>query len=79
MIDFFINGQPVQAEDNQTVMQAALAADQLTPPECSAEIAALVPGAEHHLLPDSGHMLTMEQPEVVTGLLVQWLGRNGWI
>lgn len=55
------------------------AADQLTPPECSAEIAALVPAAEHHLLPDSGHMLTMEQPEVVTGLLVQWLGRNGWI
>lgn len=55
------------------------AADQLTPPECSAEIAALVPGAEHHLLPDSGHMLTMEQPEVVTRLLVQWLARNGWI
>ncbi|MEI6413220.1 MAG: 2Fe-2S iron-sulfur cluster-binding protein [Pseudomonadota bacterium] len=25
MLDFFINGQPVQAEDNQTVMQAALA------------------------------------------------------
>lgn len=55
------------------------AADQLTPPECSAEIAALVPGAEHHLLPDSGHMLTMEQPEEVTRLLVQWLARNGWI
>ena len=55
------------------------AADQLTPPECSAEIAALVPGAEHHLLPGSGHMLTMEQPEVVTRLLVQWLARNGWI
>ena len=55
------------------------AADQLTPPDCSAEIAALVPGAEHHLLPGSGHMLTMEQPEVVTGLLVQWLARSGWI
>ena len=55
------------------------AADQLTPPECSAEIAALVPAAEHHLLPGSGHMLTMEQPEVVTRLLVQWLARNGWI
>ncbi|CAN7607502.1 alpha/beta fold hydrolase [Acidovorax sp. LjRoot38] len=54
-------------------------ADQLTPPECSAEIAALVPGAEHHLLPDSGHMLTMEQPETVTRLLVQWLARSGWI
>lgn len=55
------------------------AADQLTPPECSAEISALIPGAEYHLLPDSGHMLTMEQPEVVTSLLVQWLARNGWI
>ena len=55
------------------------AADQLTPPECSAEIAALVPGSEHHLLPGSGHMLTMEQPEVVTGLLVPWLAGNGWI
>ncbi len=55
------------------------AADQLTPPECSAEIAALVPGAEQHLLPDSGHMLTMEQPEVVARLLVQWLARNGWL
>ena len=55
------------------------AADQLTPPECSAEIAALVSGAEHHLLPDSGHMLTMEQPEVVTRLLMQWLARSGWI
>lgn len=54
-------------------------ADQLTPPECCAEIAALVPGAEHHLLPDSGHMLTMEQPETVTRLLVQWLARSGWI
>ena len=55
------------------------AADQLTPPECSAEIAALVPAAEHHLLPDSGHMLTMEQPDAVNHLLVQWLARSGWI
>ena len=54
-------------------------ADQLTPPECSAEIAALVPGAVHSVLAGCGHMLTMEQPEAVTGLLVQWLGRNGWI
>ena len=26
MIEFFINGQPVQAENGQTVMQAAVAA-----------------------------------------------------
>ena len=38
-----------------------------------------MPGAERHLLPGSGHMLTMEQSEVVTRLLVQWLARSGWI
>jgi pimeloyl-ACP methyl ester carboxylesterase len=40
-------------------------ADQLTPPECSREIAALVPGARLVMVPRSGHMLTMEQPEFV--------------
>jgi len=54
-------------------------ADQLTPPECSAEIAALVPHADHTLLAGSGHMLTLEQPEAVNHLLVQWLARGGWI
>ena len=49
-------------------------ADQLTPPECAREIAALVPGAELHLLLGCGHMLTMERPEAVGGLLAQWLG-----
>lgn len=53
-------------------------ADQLTPPECSEEIAALVPGAELNLLPACGHMLTMEQPTAVSRHLVQWLERSGW-
>ncbi|MBU0747072.1 MAG: alpha/beta hydrolase [Gammaproteobacteria bacterium] len=55
------------------------AADQLTPPECSAEIAALVPHADHAVLANSGHMLTMEQPDAVNHLLVQWMARSGWI
>lgn len=53
-------------------------ADQLTPPECSAEIAALVPGAHHAVLPDCGHMLTMEQPEAVNRVLLAWIDRGGW-
>lgn len=61
------------------VLVACGQADQLTPPECSAEIAALVPQADAHVLAGSGHMLTMEQPEAVSHLLVQWLGRSGWI
>lgn len=49
--------------------------DQLTPPELSREIAALVPGAELVLVPDCGHMLTMEQPAVVNAALRGWLQR----
>lgn len=51
--------------------------DQLTPPDCSREIAAAIPGAQLHLLAECGHMLTWEQPQAVTGLLVDWLVRHG--
>lgn len=47
--------------------------DQLTPPECSREIAAAIPQAQLQLLPDCGHMLTWEQPQAVTALLQGWL------
>jgi len=49
--------------------------DQLTPPECSAEIAELVPGAELAMVARCGHMLTMEQPGVVNAILESWLQR----
>lgn len=52
--------------------------DQLTPPECSKEIAAAIAGAELHLLPACGHMLTMESPAEVNRLLLDWLARQGW-
>lgn len=47
--------------------------DQLTPPECSREIADAIPGAQLQLLPECGHMLTWEQPQQVTALLLDWL------
>ena len=50
-------------------------ADQLTPPDCSREIAALIPQAELVVVAQCGHMLTMEQPAVVTQVLVGWLNR----
>jgi pimeloyl-ACP methyl ester carboxylesterase len=49
--------------------------DLLTPAVHSEEIASLVPGAELHLLPRCGHMLTLEQPEEVNAVLRDWLGR----
>jgi pimeloyl-ACP methyl ester carboxylesterase len=50
-------------------------ADQLTPPECSAEIAELVPGSELATVTRCGHMLTMEQPAAVNAILKAWLER----
>jgi pimeloyl-ACP methyl ester carboxylesterase len=49
--------------------------DQLTPPECSREIAALIPNAELVIIDQCGHMLTMERPHAVNAALVGWLGR----
>ena len=49
--------------------------DQLAPPECSEEIAALVPDSELVWVPQCGHMLTMEKPAEVNAALNRWLAR----
>ena len=49
--------------------------DQLAPPECSKEIAALIPGAEFKTIEQCGHMLTMERPAEVNTALALWLRR----
>jgi pimeloyl-ACP methyl ester carboxylesterase len=49
--------------------------DQLTPADRSHELAAAIAGAELALLPQCGHMLTMEQPESVNARLLNWLTR----
>ena len=50
---------PVLARTRTVVVGAE--ADLMTPPEHSREIAALVPGAELRMLPDTGHMLPLER------------------
>ena len=50
-------------------------ADQLTPVDRSHELVAAIPGAELALLPQCGHMLTMEQPQAVNARLLNWLAR----
>lgn len=39
------------------------------------DFAALIPGAELAVVEDAGHMVTVEQPEAVTDLLVEWVSR----
>jgi pimeloyl-ACP methyl ester carboxylesterase len=48
-------------------------ADLITPAEHSHEMAALLPAARVEIIPDCGHMLTLEQPARVAALLREWL------
>lgn len=50
--------------------------DLLTPPDHSEEIVKLVPGAEHVVINEAGHIIMLEHPEVVTGLLLSLIERG---
>lgn len=47
--------------------------DQATPPDASHEIAEGIRGARLVIVPDCGHLSTLEQPEAVTQALAEWL------
>lgn len=47
--------------------------DQLTPPERAREMADGIAGAALVIVPDCGHMSTMERPEAVNAALLAWL------
>ncbi len=47
--------------------------DPLTPVELSEEIVSLIPGARLAVIPDCGHLSPIEQPELVSSLLEEWL------
>lgn len=48
-------------------------ADQLTPPDLSQEIAAGIPGARLVVVPECGHLTTIERPEAVNRALAEWM------
>jgi pimeloyl-ACP methyl ester carboxylesterase len=47
--------------------------DQGTPPELAREIAAGIAGARLVVVPDCGHLSTLERPQAVTKALVEWM------
>lgn len=49
--------------------------DQLTPPEWAIEMADGIAGARLEVIADCGHMSSMEQPEVINGLLLDWMSK----
>jgi pimeloyl-ACP methyl ester carboxylesterase len=48
-------------------------ADAATPPELSREIADGIAGATLRVIPDCGHLSTLEKPDAVNAALVEWL------
>ncbi|WP_262028935.1 alpha/beta fold hydrolase [Microvirga sp. Mcv34] len=50
--------------------------DSITPPEIAREIAEMIEWASLVVVPEAGHMSTLEQPERVTQALQLWLDRN---
>ena len=47
--------------------------DELTPPALAQEIAAGIAGARLVIVPDCGHLSTLERPQAVTQALVEWM------
>ena len=47
--------------------------DALTPPALAQEIAAAIPGATLEIIPDCGHLYTLERPEAVNRAMRAWL------
>ena len=47
--------------------------DELTTPELAREIAGGIPGAKLTIVPDCGHLSTLERPDAVNAALADWL------
>ncbi|MEU3072447.1 alpha/beta fold hydrolase [Streptomyces laurentii] len=86
-IDVVAEFYPAFAEHEKTAALAAfrnlpvlaLVGDQdvVTPPAHTEAIASALPGAELVIVPDAGHLVMLERPEVVTGRLADLLVRAG--
>ena len=50
--------------------------DRLVPPSNGKIVAARIPGARFCLVPDAGHILTTDQPEICQELMVDFLGNQ---
>ncbi len=75
-----ILGRPDSRPDLPRFAVPALVAvgaqDALTPPDHAEEIAAGIPGARLEIIPDCGHLPTMERPEAATALMRGFLAAD---
>ncbi|MCL2581911.1 MAG: alpha/beta hydrolase [Streptosporangiales bacterium] len=64
----------LSAIDCQTLVVAGVD-DEVTPLDCSEEIANGIPSARLLVIPDCGHLSTLEQPKILTTALTAWLSQ----
>ncbi|MBO0801523.1 MAG: alpha/beta fold hydrolase [Nocardiopsaceae bacterium] len=69
------DSRPGLAAIDCPVLVVAGADDDVTPPEHAAEIAGLMPKARLAVIPDCGHLSTLEQPAAVRQALTDWLAQ----
>lgn len=67
----------LRAFDGVETLVISGTADRLTPPEHSESIVRFIPGAEHILVLDAGHLIMLEHPDVVNEHLLDLLVRAG--
>lgn len=67
------DSRPLLPTLTQPTLVLGGADDALTPPAMLQALAAPIPQAQWHTLPDCGHLPTLEQPEATTALLRRWL------
>ncbi len=53
--------------------------DHLVPPENGRVLASRIPGARFHLLPNAGHILITDQPELSTRLILDFLNEQRYV
>jgi len=67
------DSRPTLAKINCPTLVICGRDDQITPPEMSEEIAAGIRHAELRIIEQCGHLSTLDQPEEVSGVLVEWI------
>lgn len=71
-----VDSRPYLSRIAQPTLILAGAEDPLTPPALAEEMAAGITGAELTVIPECGHLSTLEKPEAVNAALRGWLARR---
>ncbi|MCX4026515.1 alpha/beta hydrolase [Endozoicomonas sp. SM1973] len=67
------NREPLLSGIQQPTLLVGAKHDQIAPHKAISTMASLIPHSELHILEDCGHMIPLEQPQILTKILQQWV------